>query len=66
MDGDLYDEFGNYVGPELDSDESEGEEEKEGYGGEREEEEEVRTLGGQVVHHRFYGVLSVAGSGRGR
>lgn len=21
MDGDLYDEFGNYIGPELDSDE---------------------------------------------
>ena len=25
MDGDLYDEFGNYIGPELDSDESEEE-----------------------------------------
>lgn len=23
MDGELYDEFGNYVGPELDSDEDE-------------------------------------------
>ena len=22
MDGDLYDEFGNYIGPELESDES--------------------------------------------
>ena len=32
MDGDLYDEFGNYVGPELESDESEGEEEREGEG----------------------------------
>ena len=29
MDGDLYDEFGNYIGPELESDESEGEEERE-------------------------------------
>ena len=28
MDGDLYDEFGNYIGPELDSDES-GEEDAE-------------------------------------
>ena len=26
MDGDLYDEFGNYIGPELESDESGGEE----------------------------------------
>ncbi|XP_064401615.1 116 kDa U5 small nuclear ribonucleoprotein component-like isoform X2 [Halichondria panicea] len=25
MDGDLYDEFGNYIGPELESDDSEGE-----------------------------------------
>lgn len=40
MDGDLYDEFGNYIGPELESDESEGEEEK--YG---KEEEEVRREG---------------------
>ena len=28
MDGDLYDEFGNYIGPELESDESEPEEER--------------------------------------
>lgn len=42
MDGDLYDEFGNYIGPDLESDESEGEQEQEGYGGEREEDEEVR------------------------
>lgn len=41
MDGDLYDEFGNYIGPELESDESEGEEEKYGR-----EEEEVRREGG--------------------
>ena len=27
MDGDLYDEFGNYVGPELESDESSADEE---------------------------------------
>ena len=40
MDGDLYDEFGNYIGPELGSDESEGEEEKYGR-----EEEEVRREG---------------------
>lgn len=26
MDGDLYDEFGNYIGPEIESDESEAEE----------------------------------------
>lgn len=29
MDGDLYDEFGNYIGPELESDESEDEETRE-------------------------------------
>lgn len=34
MEGDLYDEFGNYIGPELESDESEEEE------GDREEDEE--------------------------
>lgn len=28
MDADLYDEFGNYVGPELDSDDDEEEEEE--------------------------------------
>ena len=32
--GDMYDEFGNYIGPELESDESEKEEE--------DEEQEVR------------------------
>lgn len=29
MDGDLYDEFGNYIGPELESDESSAEDETE-------------------------------------
>lgn len=29
MDGDLYDEFGNYIGPELESDQSSAEEEEE-------------------------------------
>jgi len=29
MDGDLYDEFGNYIGPDLDSDEEEEEERQE-------------------------------------
>lgn len=28
MDADLYDEFGNYIGPELPSDDDESEEEK--------------------------------------
>jgi len=28
MDADLYDEFGNYVGPELDSDDEEEEEQE--------------------------------------
>ena len=29
MDGDLYDEFGNYIGPELESDDSGAEDENE-------------------------------------
>lgn len=29
MDADLYDEFGNYIGPELDSDDDDDEEEHE-------------------------------------
>jgi len=29
MDGDLYDEFGNYIGPDLDSEEEEEEEQPE-------------------------------------
>lgn len=28
MDTDLYDEFGNYIGPELDSDDDDGEEQQ--------------------------------------
>ena len=35
MDGDLYDEFGNYIGPDIESDESEVEEDR--YVGEREQ-----------------------------
>ena len=37
MDAELYDEFGNYIGPELDSDEGEEEEEFQ-----QQAEEEVR------------------------
>ena len=37
MDGDLYDEFGNYIGPELESDESEEEHDEE-----QDREDEVR------------------------
>lgn len=37
MDGDLYDEFGNYIGPELESDESSDEDANE----DQQEEEEV-------------------------
>ena len=29
MDGDLYDEFGNYIGPEIESDDTGGEESEE-------------------------------------
>ena len=37
MDGDLYDEFGNYIGPELESDESEDEHDED-----QDREEEVK------------------------
>lgn len=44
MEGDLYDEFGNYIGPELEeSDDSEEERE--------EEEEDVENL--QEVHNYY-------------
>ena len=52
MDGDLYDEFGNYIGPELESDESEPEEERdsdqefEGQHG----DDEVRVCGCVFIH----------------
>jgi len=35
MDTELYDEFGNYIGPELESDEEDEEEEERGFGGGR-------------------------------
>lgn len=46
MDGDLYDEFGNYVGPELESDESSVEDETEEHG-----EDEVHSLLAFKVAH---------------
>ncbi len=39
MDGDLYDEFGNYIGPELESDDSEAEGGDEGRGLDQGDEE---------------------------
>ena len=50
MDGDLYDEFGNYIGPELESDESEADEERDSdqeYEGQQ-GDEDVRFL---TVYH---------------
>lgn len=44
MDGDLYDEFGNYIGPELESDESEEE---------KEEEKEERARDDDLVRRDF-------------
>lgn len=45
MDGDLYDEFGNYIGPEIESDESsEGDENED-----RNVEDEVCTLLMQTI-----------------
>lgn len=43
MDTDLYDEFGNYIGPELDSDDDEGEDEEE-QDDEDEYDKEVSTV----------------------
>ncbi len=42
MDGDLYDEFGNYIGPDLESDDSEGEGGNEGRGLDQGDDEEVQ------------------------
>lgn len=47
MDSDLYDEFGNYIGPSLDSDEEEDELEvpqQQDEGGQDEEMEQVKLL----------------------
>jgi 116 kDa U5 small nuclear ribonucleoprotein component len=41
MDADLYDEFGNYIGPELDSDD---EEEIQPVGNEEEQDEEMEKV----------------------
>lgn len=38
MDTDLYDEFGNYIGPELDSDDDDGEEQQQ-FGDDEEQQE---------------------------
>ena len=47
MDGELYDEFGNYIGPELESDEeSENEEIEEGDSDEADSDEDLSDEGG--------------------
>lgn len=43
MEADLYDEFGNYIGPELDSDEESEEE------GDADEEEALEYVSDQVL-----------------
>jgi len=49
MDQELYDEFGNYIGPELDdSDEEESEEEEEEEKEERDEEKDDAPQGPDV------------------
>lgn len=53
MDGDLYDEFGNYVGPELESDESSVEDEAEEHG-----EDEVHSLLAFKIAHTSWLSLS--------
>jgi len=47
MDADLYDEFGNYIGPELDSDEDEVEMESPDISDDDESEEETPVSGGE-------------------
>ena len=47
MDPDLYDEFGNYVGPDLESEEDSSEEERE----DRDEEERMDDEEDQVITH---------------
>ena len=48
MDPDLYDEFGNYVGPDLESEEDSSEEERE----DRDEEERMDDEEDQVIYTR--------------
>ena len=49
MDADLYDEFGNYIGPELESDE----EEEEGYGDREPEAQEYDVSYSRDQHLSF-------------
>ena len=49
MDPDLYDEFGNYVGPDLESEEDSSEEERE----DRDEEERMDDEEDQVSYTYF-------------
>lgn len=59
MDADLYDEFGNYVGPELDSDDEEDsgdDDADDNFRGYR--EEEVRTV---APDHGCYGTCILRG-----
>ena len=53
MDPDLYDEFGNYVGPELESEDESSEEEKEDVEEDRMDEDDDRYLG-----FKYHGVLA--------
>eukprot|EP00116_Pleurobrachia_bachei_P005839 sb/3466101/ len=52
MDGELYDEFGNYIGPEIDSESDESSEEEEQIGGQEDEleEEDVEQSQAIVLH----------------
>uniref|UniRef100_A0A7E4W7P8 Tr-type G domain-containing protein n=1 Tax=Panagrellus redivivus TaxID=6233 RepID=A0A7E4W7P8_PANRE len=77
MDSDLYDEFGNYIGPDLDSDDSEpedkGQDDEQSEGDEEQDDEEMddesgpRQPANQVVLHedkKYYAsALEVFGEG---
>lgn len=51
MDGDLYDEFGNYIGPEL---ESESEEEEEEYDRNGDDIEEYHDRDNEVMRQFWF------------
>jgi U5 small nuclear ribonucleoprotein component len=50
MDGDLYDEFGNYIGPELDSDDDDDSDDS----GDQDDVEKYPDYGGADVSTGYY------------
>ena len=58
MDSELYDEFGNYIGPELESDESDE--------GEEQEKDDLQVFLKNEIHKCIYAMCHAAMQSRGR